>query len=136
MDPIGPLQKVVLFVYCSPCETTQTSLWLKGLAGYSSCIDLAMTKQKALESNLICGSYLESKALFTQCTLVVHFGWPAQGYYDACGFYFLFTNFARSMQSAVRLYHGHSPFPFPIPHSPFPRPVVSGLAPWTPLPCW
>ncbi len=61
------------------------------------CIDLATTQQKALESNLICGT----KALFTQCTLVVQLGWPAQGYHDACGFCFLLTNFARSMQSAV-----------------------------------
>ncbi len=62
-----------------------------------------MTNQKALESNLICGTciYLESKALFTQCILVVHLGWPAQGYYDACGSCFLLTNFARSIQSAV-----------------------------------
>ncbi len=40
--------------------------------------------------------YLESNALFTQHTLVVHLGWPAQGYYDACGFCFLLTNFAQS----------------------------------------
>ncbi len=45
--------------------------------------------------------YLESKALFTQCTLVVHLGWPAQVYHDACGLCFLLTNFARSMQSGV-----------------------------------
>ncbi len=71
------------------------------VASYTAvCIDLAMTKQKVLESNLIC----VTKALFTQCTLVVHLGWPAQGYYDTCGFCFLLTHFARSMQSAVSLY--------------------------------
>ncbi len=58
---------------------------------YRPCNDKA--ESAGVKSNLW---YLES--LFTQCTLVVHLGWPAQGYYDACGFCFLLT---RSMQSAV-----------------------------------
>ncbi len=44
-----------------------------------------MTKQKALESNLINVVVLGS--VYT-VYLVVHLGWPAQGYYDACGFCF------------------------------------------------
>ncbi len=70
----------------------------------------------------------------------VYFGcalcWPAQGYYDACGFCFLLTNFARSMQSAVE--HEHAYWKYPMygfvaktyPYSAlFPRELSSQLYP-------